>query len=83
MQHFTIMCPDFRLGDIKNKKHSAIPLSILATGGILAAISKILTDLFGLTGLFEMMNYYFIYLFPLVLIVPILVKGWVDRKTED
>lgn len=73
----------FGLGDIKNKKHSAIPLSILATGGILAAISKILTDLFGFTGLFEAMNYYFIYLFPLVLVVPVLVKGWVDRKTED
>jgi len=73
----------FGLGDIKNKKHIAIPTSILLTGGILAAISKILGDVFGFTGFFEMMNYYFIYLFPLVLIVPVLVKSWIDRKPEN
>jgi hypothetical protein len=71
----------FGLGDIKNKKHFAIPTSILATGGILAVISKILGDVFGFSELFEAMNYYFIYLFPLVLIVPILVKSWLD--TDD
>lgn len=71
------------LGDIKNIKHLSIPTSILATGGIIALIFKILGDVFGLTGIFEVMNYYFIYLFPLVLIVPILVKGWIDMKTED
>ena len=80
---FGIFMTWFGLGDIKNKKHFAIPTSILVTGGILALISKILGDVFGFTGLFEAMNYYFIYLFPLVLIVPVLVKGWVDRKTED
>lgn len=70
----------FGLGDIRNKKHFSIPTSIMMTGGILALISKILGDVFGFTGLFEVMNYYFIYLFPLVLIVPILVKGWIDSK---
>lgn len=80
---FGIFMTWFGLGDIKNKKHAAIPISILATGGILAAISKILGDLFGFTQLFELMNYYFIYFFPLVLIVPILVKGWVDTKSEE
>jgi hypothetical protein len=73
----------FGLGDIKNKKHFAIPTSIIATGGIIAAISKILGDVFGFSELFEAMNYYFIYLFPLVLVVPILVKGWVDQKNEN
>lgn len=73
----------FGLGDIKNRKHIAIPTSILLTGGILAAIFKILSGVLGFTGLFEFLNYYFIYLFPLVLIVPILVKGWIDQKPES
>lgn len=80
---FGIFMTWFGLGDIKNKKHFSIPVSIIATGGILAAISKILGDVFGFSGLFEMMNYYFIYLFPLVLIVPVLVKSWIDRKPEN
>lgn len=73
----------FGLGDLKNKKHFAIPISVIVAGGIIALISKILSDLFGFTGLFEVINYYFIYLFPLILILPVLVKGWIDRKTED
>lgn len=72
----------FGLGDIKNKKHFAIPTSIIATGGLISSILMVLEKLFGF-GIYEGINYYFMYLFPLVLIVPILVKGWIDRKTED
>lgn len=73
----------FGLGDIKNKKHLGIPTSIIITSGIIALVSIFFGDVLGFAGLFDVMNYYFIYLFPLILVVPILVKGWVDRKMED
>lgn len=73
----------FGLGDLNNKRHLTIPTSIIITSGIIALISIFFGDVLGFAGLFDVMNYYFIYLFPLVLIVPVLVKGWVDGKTED
>lgn len=73
----------FGLGDIKNKRHFSIPASILAAGGLIAVIFKALEVIFDFARLLEEFNHYFIYFLPLALIVPILVKGWVDRKAED
>lgn len=71
----------FGLGDIKNKKHFSIPLSIIFTGAIIALFVKAIKALFG-GGFIEEFDKYFIYLLPLILIIPILIKGLVDRKTE-
>ncbi len=71
----------FGLGDLKNKKHLAIPASIIFTGAAIAAVMKVIAGLFG-GGFLEELDKYFIYLLPLILIVPILVKGWIDKETE-
>jgi len=71
------------LGDIKNRKHLAIPASIILTGAILGVILKALENVSDLAvKLLEEFNHYFIYLLPLVLIVPVLTKSWVDKKAE-
>ena len=73
----------FGLGDIKNRKHFAIPASLMVTGAMIGAIVKATA---GLSDLADRMldNFsYLIYLLPLALIIPILAKGIVDRKTED
>ena len=73
----------FGLGDIKNRKHLAIPASILLTGAILGVILKALGNVPGLAvKLVEEFNHYFIYLLPLVLIISVLTKSWVDKKAE-
>jgi hypothetical protein len=69
------------LGDIKNKKHSVIPVSIIVTGMAIGTVVKSFEHFSGLIDrTFDDFNYYFIYLLPLALIVPILAKGWVERK---
>lgn len=73
----------FGLGDIKNKKHFAIPASIFVTGATLGAVVKAAAKM---SDFFDRMvdNFDFlIYLFPLALIVPVLAKGIVDRKSND
>lgn len=73
----------FGLGDIKNRKHFVIPASLTATGALIGAIIKIAADFSGLADkILDDINY-LIYLFPLALIVPVLAKGFVDRKTEE
>lgn len=64
----------FGMGDLKNPKHLAIPLSIVSVA--------IFT--FSLFWIFQKQNYIFefgIYLFPLALIVPFVSKNLTD-KTE-
>jgi hypothetical protein len=72
----------FGLGDLKNTRHRAIPASILATGAMIGIIVKALENIsefaVGLLRDFDGL----MYLFPLVLIIPVLTKGWVDRKAE-
>jgi len=71
----------FGLGDLKNKKHLSIPASIILTGTFIAVVFKAIEGIFG-GGFIEEFDKYFIYLLPLILIVPILIKGWVDKDTE-
>ena len=73
----------FGLGEIKNRKHLAIPASIIitgaTTGAIVRAAAKISDFADRMLDDFDLL----IYLFPLALIVPVLVKGIVDRKRDD
>ena len=73
----------FGLGDIKNRKHFVIPASILitgaTTGAIVRAAAKISDFVDRMLDDFD----YLIFLFPLALIIPVLAKGIVDRKSED
>lgn len=73
----------FGLGDLKNRKHFAIPASLMVSGAIIGAIVKATASLSDLADRMLDNFSYLIYLLPLALIIPILAKGMVDRKTED
>jgi hypothetical protein len=73
----------FGLGDIKNRKHFAIPASLIVTGALLGAIVKATANVFDLADKMLDNFSYLIYLLPLALIIPILTKSVVERKTED
>ncbi len=59
------------LGDLKNKKHLLMPLSVFSMTFVFAILLSLLPESVQPSGFFE----YSIYLFPLVLIAPILVKN--------
>lgn len=73
----------FGLGDIKNRKHLAIPASLMVTGAMIGAFVKAIASMSDLADKMLDNFSYLIYLLPLALIIPILVKGIVDRKTEE
>ena len=73
----------FGLGDLKNRKHFAIPASLIVTGALIGAFVKATASLSDLADRMLDDFSYLIYLLPLALIIPILAKGIVDRKTED
>jgi len=73
----------FGLGDIKNRKHFAIPASLMVTGAMIGVIVKATASVFDLADKMLDDFGYLIYLLPLALIVPILAKSIVERKTED
>jgi hypothetical protein len=73
----------FGLGDIKNRKHCVIPLSLVVTGAIIGTVVKAAASISDLAD--ELLDdfSYLIYLLPLALITPILAKSIVDRNTEN
>ena len=73
----------FGLGDIKNRKHFAIPASLMVTGAMIGAVVKATASVFDLADKMLDDFSYLIYLLPLALIVPILAKSVVERKTEE
>ncbi len=73
----------FGLGDIKNRKHFAIPASLVITGAIIGAVVKAAAKVSDLADKMLDDFSYLIYLLPLALIVPILAKSIVDRKTKN
>jgi hypothetical protein len=73
----------FGLGDIKNRKHFAIPASLMVTGAMIGAVVKATASVFDLADKMLDDFSYLIYLLPLALIVPILAKSIVERKTEE
>lgn len=66
----------FGLGSLKNPKHLAIPLSIVLVG---AAAFFGFSAIGGLKYVFE----YGVYLFPLALVAPVLVKSLIDDKNNS
>jgi hypothetical protein len=73
----------FGLGDIKNRKHFAIPASLIVTGAFIGAVIKATASVFDLADKMLDDFSYLIYLLPFALIVPVLAKGVVDWKTEE
>ena len=73
----------FGLGDIKNRKHFAIPASLMVAGALTGAIVKATASVSDLADRMLDNFSYLIYLLPLALIIPILAKSIVDRKTEE
>jgi hypothetical protein len=73
----------FGLGDIKNRKHFAIPASLMITGAVIGAVVKATASISDLADRMLDDFSYLIYLLPLALVIPILAKSIVDRKTED
>lgn len=65
----------FGIGNLKNPKHLAIPLSISAVGIAVFSVFSMFGDI---KYVFE----YGIYFFPLALIAPLLAKSWVDKTDE-
>lgn len=74
----------FGLGDVRRPKHLAIPVSVIITGIIIGAILSGVAILFPqLHGEIFFTNKLSFYFLPIALVVPNLVKGWVDRKSKD
>ena len=71
------------LGDIKNRKHFAIPASLMVTGAIIGAVVKATARISEVADRMLDDFSHLIYLLPLALIIPVLAKSIVDRKTED
>jgi hypothetical protein len=72
----------FGLGDLKNRKHFAIPASLMVTGAMIGAVVKATASISGIADRMLDDFSYLIYLLPLALVIPILAKSIVDRKTE-
>jgi uncharacterized membrane-anchored protein len=66
------------IGDIKNPKHLAIPLSVVLVSLFIYLISTILPDSLHNKFLYE----YSIYLFPLALITPFFVKNTIEESEK-
>jgi hypothetical protein len=64
------------LGDLKNKKHLLMPLSIISITLVFSILLSFLPQSLQPAGFFE----YSIYLFPLALITPILVKSCLKKE---
>ncbi len=64
------------IGDLKNPKHSIVPLSAILIGAFVFVISLF-------AGGQSFLINKAIYCFPLALIVPFLAKGFTDRKREN
>jgi len=73
----------FGLGDLKNRKHFAIPVSLIISGAIIGVVVKAAASISDFADRMLDDFSYLIYLLPLALIVPILAKSIIDRKTED
>ena len=66
----------------RNKKHFAIPASLLVTGAIFGAATKAAASISDLADkMLDDFNY-LIYLLPLALVIPILAKNIVERQPQ-
>ena len=66
----------FGIGNIKKPKHLLIPLSVI----VLGIVTFLAFSMSGIRTHIWAQNYVG-YFLPLVLIIPILVKGWIDRDS--
>lgn len=66
----------FGLGNIRNGRHLLIPASILFSAVSFGLVISLLDDSL------KIMENYAIYLTPLALVIPILVKGVIDRTSD-
>ena len=70
------------LGDIKNKKHAVVPVSIILSNAAIGVIVLLTRDFLWIA---ERIFYDFDYavcLLPVSLTVPFLAKGWIDSNSE-
>ncbi len=68
----------YGMGNIKKPKHLMLPLSIVGLSFAVYLISSLIGD----TGGIRFLSYYSMYLFPLVLATPFLIKSIVDEVDE-
>lgn len=64
------------LGDFKNKKHILLPLTVVTTTILFSVLVSFIFAEVKPWTLFD----YSIYLFPLILVLPILVKNYLNEK---
>ncbi len=67
------------LGNWREPKHYLIPLSIISLGIVLGVFGSVF---WGNTGFGYFLKNVVPYFIPLAFIVPVLVKGWVDKNDE-
>lgn len=75
------------IGSLKDRRHAALPVSAFATGVVIGIIGTALETLTGgsVGDFIETFadNNIAVYLLPLILTVPILVRGWLSLKAEN
>lgn len=75
------------IGSLKDRRHVALPASVFATGVLIGTIGTIVEALTGgvIGDFIEALadNNLIIYLLPLILVVPVLVRGWLDSRPAD
>ncbi len=68
----------YGLGDIRNPKHTLLPISIVLLSFFFCLIPLLVTN----TGFISHFYSRSFYLMPLVLMVPVIVKQWVETEQE-
>lgn len=72
----------FGLGNLRKKEDISIPISIIGTGIILGIISGIISMISSDLARIVWSESYPLYLFPIALIAPNLVKLWIDSTND-
>lgn len=70
----------FGLGDLKNRKHIAIPASIIASGATIGGVIGVTVEVIKFSEQILRDFGFAILFFPIGLIVPFIAKSWVDTQ---
>lgn len=76
----------FGIGRLNDRRHFALPLSVFATGVVIGAVGLIIEALIGTRGDFIEAfadNNLIIFLLPLLLVIPVLIREWLNLRPEN